>query len=269
MESDPRRRFAEELQGARELHPGRRLTQTDVALLTRTSKSTISRVESGKGPIPPELPAILDQALGTDGLFKRLYGEMTAYSFPTTMRRRIELEQKAVAVWEWSQSLVPGLFQTPDYARAILRAGDTRASDAEVTAAVHARLARQEIFRRPVPPEARVVLCESVIHRTLGQRKVMRDQLAALLSHMERPTTRIRILGLDAEPHLLMMGEASFIISPNRAVATCIDTYRATEIVEDARYARRAQRTFEDLVGEAHSEARSMELIRAQMETLA
>ncbi|MCJ1677675.1 helix-turn-helix transcriptional regulator [Streptomyces sp. APSN-46.1] len=268
MDSDPRRQFAEELKSARELYPERRLTQTDLARLARTSKSTISRLESGKGPIPPELPAVLDQLFKTDGLFKRLHEETLAQSFPAIHRRRMKLERESIAVWEWSQNVVPGLLQTSDYARAILKKGDTRASEAEITNLLRARLARQDILRSATPPELRVVLCESVLHRHLGHRDVMRGQLAALLTHMEQPTTGIRVLPLDAEGHLLLAGSVSFLTAPNHVTAVCVEAYRTTGIVEEPEHVRAAQRAFEDLMGEALSARRSADLIRDQMERL-
>ncbi|MCX5378709.1 helix-turn-helix transcriptional regulator [Streptomyces sp. NBC_00091] len=268
VDSDPRRRFAEELKSARELYPERRLTQTDTARLARTSKSTVSRLESGEGPIPPELPAVLDQIFKTDGLFKQLYEEAVAQSFPAMHRRRMKLERKAIAIWEWSQHVVPGLLQTSDYARAILCKGDPRASEAEITKAVRARLTRQDILRGAAPPEVRVVLCESVLHRHLGHRDVMRGQLSALLTHMEHPTIGIRVLPLDAEAHLMITSSASFLTAPSHMTVVCVEAYRSSEIIEDLEHVRAAQRAFEDLMGEALPARRSADLIRQQMEKL-
>ncbi|GAA3381913.1 helix-turn-helix transcriptional regulator [Streptomyces racemochromogenes] len=268
MDSDPRRRFAEELKSARELYPERRLTQTNAARLARTSKSTISRMESGEGPIPPELPAVLDQVFETDGLFKRLYEETVAQSFPAIYQRRMELERKAIAICEWSQNVVPGLLQTADYARAILCKGDPRADEAEIMKGVRARLTRQEILRGAAPPQLRVVLCESVLRRHLGQRQAMRGQLAALLTHAERPTTGIRVLPLDAEAHFLLTGSASFLTAPNHVTVVCVEAHRTIGILEEPEHVRAAQRAFEDLMGEALPARRSADLIRDQMEKL-
>ncbi|MGE7386602.1 helix-turn-helix domain-containing protein [Streptomyces sp. NPDC004126] len=269
MDSNPRRRFAEELRSARELHRERRLTQTDLARMARTSKSTISRVESGKGPIPPELPSALDQIFRTEGSFKGLYDAITANTFAAMHQHRVELERKAISIGEWSQTVVPGLLQTPDYARAIIRQGDIRANEAELTAAVQRRIARQEIFHRASPPELRVVLCESVLHRSLRLKEVMRDQLALLLTHMERPTTRIRVLPFDSEPHPLICYDASFLTSPKHVTVACIEAPPNTAgVVADRKFTLRVQRAFEDLMGEALPERQSADLIQAQMERL-
>ncbi|MEU9037768.1 helix-turn-helix transcriptional regulator [Streptomyces sp. NPDC048352] len=268
MDSDPRRRFAEELKSARELYPERRLTQTDLARLARTSKSTISRLESGKGPIPPELPAVLDQIFGTDGVFRRLDEEMAIRSSRAIHRRRREVERSASAVWEWSPTLVPGLLQTSGYARALLRVGAPVADEEQLTAMTRARLARQEILQGPRPPHLRVVLCESVILRRFVPAPEMWEQLAALVSHSERPTTSIRILPLNAEPNLLIDVPLSILTSPTHVQSVCIDSYRTARIITEPEDVRDAVRAFGDLEGEALPAQQSVELIRRQMASL-
>ncbi|WP_274559104.1 helix-turn-helix domain-containing protein [Streptomyces spiramyceticus] len=264
----PRQQFAEALRSARELHPGSTLSQTDLARKARTSKSTISRVETGTGPIPPELPPLFDQVFATDGLFKRLYEDTVAQSFPELYRRRMALEREAVAVWEWSPTIVPGLLQTGGYARAILRKGDPRASDREISANVGARLARQDVLRGAAPPDVRVVLCESVIRRRVGTHEVMRDQLATLLAHGERATTRIQILPLDAEAHLLIEWPVTFLTGPNHVTMVCVEAYRSAAIIDDQEPVRAAVRAYDGVTSEALSARDSADLIRDQMESL-
>ncbi len=162
---DPRREFAEECRSARELHNPAPLTQAHLARLVRTSKSTISRVETCQARIPPELPPLLDEVFATDGKFKRLYEAAVAASFPSVYRRRMAMERVAVAIREWSPTLVPGLFQTADYARYLFEGGYPRASAREVSTLVNDRMARKALFDGDMPPDVRVVLCESVLRR--------------------------------------------------------------------------------------------------------
>lgn len=265
---NPRRRFAEELRSARELHPNGPMSQTELARLTRTSKSTISRLESGDTPIPPELPRLLDQVFLTDGKFKELYEACAAASFPELYRRRMRLERQAVAIWEWSLAVVPGLLQTGGYARAVLQKGDPRASETEIAASVSKRLARQDVLRGAAPPDLRVVLCESVLMRRVGGREAMRDQLAALLTHGEHPTTRLHVLPLDAEAHLLIDGSVSFLTLQNHVTLVCVEAYRTAGIIEEPEHVRAAVRAYDDLMGEALSARESANVITEYMEKL-
>ncbi|REK84580.1 DNA-binding protein [Streptomyces inhibens] len=265
---DPRRQFAEECRSARELYPSCPLNQTQLARMVRTSKSSISRVETCKGPIPPDLPALLDEVFATDGTFKRLYEEAVAQSFPSMYRRRMALERSAVVIREWSPTIVPGLFQTADYARAVFTGGAPRASDDEVTAFIANRLTRRAILDGDAPPDVRAVLCESVLRRRLCPPDVMRRQLAALLKDGERSTVRIQILPWDAPAHLFADWPVTLLTSPSHVATVCVENYRTAGIVDDPDHVRTALRTYDELTSDALSARDSARLIAKQMETL-
>ncbi|MFE0138207.1 DUF5753 domain-containing protein [Streptomyces sp. NPDC059037] len=178
------------------------------------------------------------------------------------------LERHATAVWEWSPTVVPGLLQTAGYARAILRMGDKRATEQEISAEVGKRLTRQDILRGASPPDLRVVLCESVLMRKVGGQGVMKDQLASLLIHAERSTTKIQILPLDADAHLFIDAAATFLTTPSHMTVVCVEGYRTAGIIEDPDHVRAAVRAYDDLTGEALSARASADLIREQLERL-
>ncbi|MEV7383100.1 helix-turn-helix domain-containing protein [Streptomyces lydicus] len=260
--------FAEECRSARELYPSRPLSQSQLAKMARTSKSTISRVETCSGPIPVDLPALLDEVFATDGKFKRLYEEAVAQSFPTLYRRRMSLERSAVVIREWSPTIVPGLFQTPDFARAVFTGGAPRASGEEVSAFVTNRSARRAILDGDSAPDVHVVLCESVIRRCLCPPEVMHRQLAGLLKDGERPTVRIQVLPLDAPAHLLADWPVTLLTSPSYATTVCVENYRTVGIVDDPNGVRTALRAYDELTSDALSARDSARLIAQQMETL-
>ncbi|MCX5201468.1 helix-turn-helix transcriptional regulator [Streptomyces sp. NBC_00237] len=261
----PRERFGSELVSDR---TNLDLSQAVVAKEVRTSRATISRLEQGTGTIPQELPSRLDKFFGTDGKYKRLHEETLSLSFPALYRRRMALEKKAIEVREWSPTVIPGLVQTGRYALAVLRAGDPRASEREISAKVGSRLARQDVLRSVEPPELSVILCESVIRRVIGSPDVMREQLSALLDHGGRPTTRVQILPLDAPPHLLIEYATSLITGPNHATVVAVETYRTAGIIEDPGYVHKAVAAYAGIAGEALSAGDSADLIREQMERL-
>ncbi|MFE6028407.1 helix-turn-helix domain-containing protein [Streptomyces niveus] len=264
----PLEQFGEALRDARELRPAGKLSQTELARRAKTSKSTISRIERAVPPTPSHLPALFDQIFETDGLFKRLYEEVVAQTFPALYRRRMALEREAIAVWEWSPTIVPGLFQTGGYARALFRNGDRRASEEEISASVGSRLARQDLLRGAAPPDVQLVLCESVIRNRIGSPAVMKDQLAALLDIGARPTARVQVLPLDAEPHLLNDGAITFLTSPSHVTVACVEAFRTAAIIEESQHVRAALRGYDELTSEALSKRESAALIREQMETL-
>ncbi|KUL47864.1 DNA-binding protein [Streptomyces sp. NRRL F-4489] len=266
--TDARREFAEELRSARELHDPRPLSQEALARLVRTSKSTISRIETCKGPIPPELPAKFDEVFGTDGKFKRLYEEIVARSFPSLFRQRMALERSAIVIREWSPTIVPGLFQTADYARYLLAAGAPRASEQEITRDVNNRLHRQTLLVGDTPPDVYVVLCESVLRRRFCPPEIMRRQLKVLLEAGKRPTVRIQVLPLDAPGSLFIDWPVSLITAPNHAVSVCVETYKTANIINEHDHVLTAIRTYDELTSEALSTRESARVIEEQMESL-
>jgi Domain of unknown function (DUF5753) len=92
----------------------------------------------------------------------------TSGSYPSWFAYVAELEKEAVKIHEWELRIIPGLLQTPDYARALMRAVRPRDSDEKIEADVTARTDRQEIFARDNPPMAWFVLCESILCRPFG-----------------------------------------------------------------------------------------------------
>ncbi|MFJ2175522.1 helix-turn-helix domain-containing protein [Streptomyces sp. NPDC101062] len=266
--SNPREVFGEALRDARETRAAGKLTQSDLARKARTSKSTISRIERGVPPIAGNLPALLDQIFETDGLFKRLYEEVVSQSYPALFRRRMILEREATIIREWSPTLIPGLFETGEYARTLFRSSNRRASDAEITGLVRARLARQEIFRSEAPPNVSLVLCESALKRDIGSADMMREQLAVLLNHGAHPTTRVQVLPLNAEPHPLMDGPITLLTAPNHSTVVSVEAFRTSSIIEDPEHVRTAMRAYDDLTSEALSARESAALIREKMEAL-
>ncbi|MGX1853299.1 Scr1 family TA system antitoxin-like transcriptional regulator [Streptomyces sp. NPDC055299] len=263
---DPRRQFAEECRSARELHPQGPLNQTQLAKMVRTSKSTISRVETCVGPVPPDLPARLDQVFSTDGLFKRLYEEITAQSFPVHSRGRMKREPKAIAIAEWSPTVVPGLLQTPAYAHSLFREGDPRASDAELATKVRHRLARQDVLKGSSPPDFSAIICESVIRRNVGGPEVMREQLAALLTHGTRPTTVLQVLPLSAGTHGLMDGSMSILTTDDGQPVIYTEGIRSGAIIDEPSAVRNLSRSYDVLTASALSRDASARMIRQLME---
>jgi hypothetical protein len=90
--------------------------------------------------------------------------------------------------------LVYGLLQTEEYARAVVQ----RALPKDTEARVAARLARQAVLTKNDPPTLHVVLDESVLHRVIGSRDVLRGQLRRLVELARLPNVTIQVLPFAA-----------------------------------------------------------------------
>lgn len=109
------------------------------------------------------------------------------------------LEREATAITNLEVTFIPGLAQTPDYARLLL--DGVLFEDQDLETQVARRLSRQVILTRPVPPEVGLIIDEGALHRTLGNARIVREQLEHLLIVQRRPNVTLRVIPLSAARH--------------------------------------------------------------------
>ncbi|MDT0346026.1 helix-turn-helix domain-containing protein [Streptomyces litchfieldiae] len=114
----------------------------------------------------------------------------------------VGLEEAASAMTWYESDIVPGLLQTEQYAREIVRAHAPDVSDHEMERRVRVRTRRQAILRRPIaPPAVRFVLSDAVLRRPIGGPAVMARQLAHIIFEAEIPNLALRVVPFAAGAH--------------------------------------------------------------------
>ncbi|GAB2834149.1 helix-turn-helix transcriptional regulator [Actinocorallia aurea] len=103
-----------------------------------------------------------------------------------------ECENVAEEILSYQPAYVPGLFQTPEYARAIMRADGY--SGELLERRVQTRMTRQVLLAREEPPRMRVLLEETALRLDIGDRAAMEKQLEALLAIAKRPHIELRVI---------------------------------------------------------------------------
>jgi transcriptional regulator with XRE-family HTH domain len=138
------------------------------------SASTISETEHGKSRCDRLLAERADTELGTGEALTHLWDLLVkAIVYPKWFDWPA-YEAQSTTLRSFQLSVVDGLLQTPEYARAVL-AGDE--------AATEARMSRQHILAREDPPPYLLcVINEGVLHHQIGSPQVMRDQLVHLVA---------------------------------------------------------------------------------------
>ena len=111
--------------------------------------------------------------------------------------------EEAASHFSWYESeLVPGLFQTQDYARSVIRADKPDVDDAEIERRVHVRLARQTLLTRVTHrPVFDVILNEAILHRPVGGEEAAHGQLKRLIEVSDLPTVSLRVIPFGAGLH--------------------------------------------------------------------
>ncbi|MGH3770074.1 MAG: helix-turn-helix domain-containing protein [Pseudonocardiaceae bacterium] len=187
--------------------------------------SKISRIENGRSGLKAaELEKLLDlyQVTGPErqellevGKEARQRGRRKLYgdTLPGYFRRFIDLEADATEIRCYEGELVPGLLQTEDYARALIRSALFGAEKTEVDRRVKIRMDRQAILTRatPPPPQLWCVLGEAVFARPVGGPEVLRAQMEHLLQITTEPATvTVQVLPFSVGAHPAL--GASFIL---------------------------------------------------------
>jgi transcriptional regulator with XRE-family HTH domain len=207
-----RRRLAAEL---RRLRERAQLTIEDVAEKLECSSSKISRIETGHVGVNPRdarellrLYGVADdqrEALVQLSREARKKGWWHAYNEVFT-GAFVGLEAEASSLRAYQALLVPGLLQTQDYMRAVIRAARPGATAAEVDKRVKARLARQQLLTDVDPPQYWTVVDEAVLCRSVGGPDVMHAQLNWLAERATLPHVTIQVLPFAAGAHAGMEG---------------------------------------------------------------
>jgi transcriptional regulator with XRE-family HTH domain len=208
-----RRRLRIELRRARNTA---KLTQRQVADALEWSPSKVIRIESGQvgisvtdlralaGLYGVHDPAVLGEletlARGSRRQPFADYRDM----IPADTIKYFGYEASASLIRQVQPLVLPGLLQTEDYTRALLRAYGTEA--AAIDRVVDSRRERQALFDRAEPPQIFTVLDEAVLRRRVGGTAVMTRQLEHLVALAERPHVTIQVVPFDVGAYEAIQG---------------------------------------------------------------
>ncbi|MFJ8230721.1 helix-turn-helix domain-containing protein [Streptomyces sp. NPDC094448] len=191
----PQAAFGARLRSMRE---ARGWTQEELADRTEYSSKHISATETGRKPPTLRFSRGLDVAFGLEGTsesFERSLREMRNGVLLEGFPEYVGHEAQAVEIRVFETGIIPGLLQTPEYARVLVDSAVQRGSItpelAEERVAILAE--RQHAVARPRPPMVIAVLDESCVRRRVGGRQVMRAQLDRLVEFAEEPNTILQI----------------------------------------------------------------------------
>ncbi|QFG26481.1 DUF5753 domain-containing protein [Actinomadura sp. WMMB 499] len=139
---------------------------------------------------------MLDEAFALEQFFEALHPRIVEEAgLSPGFAEFTEAEAEAGVIRSYENFLINDLFQTEDYARAVLRGG--RPSN-EVDRLVAVRAERQEILRQDTPPLVVGLLDSSTLRRPFGGREVMRAQLEHLLTLADLPHVHLHLIPEDA-----------------------------------------------------------------------
>jgi transcriptional regulator with XRE-family HTH domain len=208
----------------RKLREARNISLEDAGHQIRSSHSKMSRLELGRvGFKDRDLTDLLTlygvTAKSERDVLRALAKRANAQGWwhdysdilPGWFEAYVGLEEAASRIRAYEIQFVPGLLQTPEYARAVTLLGHAGADGAEIDRRVSLRMARQALLDSPRAPQLWVVLDEAVLRRPVGRPDVMRGQLRHLLASAQRPGITVQIVPFEVGGHAAAGGPFSIL----------------------------------------------------------
>jgi transcriptional regulator with XRE-family HTH domain len=234
------------------------LTQEAWGARIKFSAQHVSSVERGVRPALPDYLTAVDRAFGTNYLtFYRKF--VLEESSPVWLRPWLDHEREATLLRYFELAVIPGLFQTEAYARAVI--GTTKAGrPAEDTLAT--RLARKEIIsREDNPPRIVAILDEGALYRSVGGPEVMREQLLALIEAIALPNVSVFIVPSHVGAYAGLDGPVALATARGHTVGVR-DAPGAGDVVEDPARLDILERQWEAIREYALPQDMSLDLIK-------
>lgn len=273
-----RRRLSAELKRARN---EANLTTTQVVKTLKWAAGKLSKIETAETQTikADDLDKMLDlyqvtepdkrealHALARDAKVRGWWSKYREVFGPQSLP---DFEAEASAIRTFEGLVIPGLLQTPDYARAVFQGGRYTSVE-ESERRVTARMERRDILTRFKPASLRVVLDEAALHRGVGSAEVMAEQLHHLLHMAKLPNIDLQVLPFSAGAHAALTVPFSILDFPDPldAPIVFVDTASGGLFLEESDEVEAHSVTFGDVQGSAMSAAQSAKVITEVLEAL-
>lgn len=228
-ETSGRTRFGAELKAHR---AAKDWTQVELGSTIGYSGSFVSDVERGERSASEDFARRCDVAFGLPGTFIRYWEDQQREVFPTWFAPIVPIEREAVKIAGWELGAVPGLLQTEDYARVLIRARRPQDDEETVELTVRARVERQGILSRPKPPMCWYVLSEGVLRQAVGGTEVMSAQLDKLIKAAETPGFVVQVLPFSAQQHAGIDGLLYLYERTGQPLVAYCETFGGARLIE-------------------------------------
>ncbi len=259
------------------------LSQEAVAERLDWHPTKLMRIETGRtAPHPNDVRLMLevygmtdrDQLTALVKLARDARQRGWWYSYRDILLNRydffIGLESEAASIRWYELAMIPGLLQTADYARALIRGGPQELGPEDVERRVEVRLTRQQALAREDRPQLWTILDESVVRRVVGGPAVMRAQIGYLVAAAEQGRTTLQVVPYGAGPHPGLAGP--FIVlgfdKPSEPDIVYLETVGGNLYVDKPEEVRLFATAFDHLRAVALSPGDTRAMLRAVADAL-
>ncbi|MFF3453133.1 helix-turn-helix domain-containing protein [Streptomyces sp. NPDC002730] len=211
----------------------------------------LSEIERGARRMPVDLARHIDQALKTDGFFGRRCEDVRKAKrrgHAGYFERVLDAEQHAENIEEWCPAVVPGLLQTPAYARRLVRVAHPLALGDEVDEKVNARMTRARLFEADhKKPEYWAILHQSILQHPLLPPEEMAVQLDRILELARRHRIIPQLLPWNRGVYPLMLGGAKVMTFPDAPPLVYTESSYSGDTIDDPALVKQYRKAYDRL----------------------
>ncbi|MGW7518801.1 helix-turn-helix domain-containing protein [Streptomyces sp. NPDC054796] len=209
-------------------------TQETLALEICAEQETIASIEQGRRVLKRDLAEELDTFLGTKGALAVAVDNLPEMDkYPLWAEEFIDREHEAITISGYENQVVPGLLQTKDYARAVFHNEIPMLDEDEIAQRIAARIERQEILQRKIPPLCTFLITEAVLMDRLGDESVWNEQLHHLRECADIPGITIQVLPFGRRKHAGLSGPFVLLETPDHEHLAYSETQRGSQLISE------------------------------------
>ncbi|MFB7451971.1 Scr1 family TA system antitoxin-like transcriptional regulator [Streptomyces sp. NPDC056194] len=239
------------------------LTQEQFAPLVGYSVPMIASIEQGRRLPSKEFVDRAEEVLEAFGVIKAAAKHLTRRAgLAKWFAGWAQLEPLAVTLYTYENRLVPGLFQTPAYARTLFEEQIPAMSDDKIASNLVARMERASILTERPETIFSFIIEEHVPRRQMGGPDVMREQIDHILDLCERRNIDIQVMPQSRGHHAGLDGPLRLLETEENAWYAYCEGQETGQLISDPKVVSILQQRYARMRTQALSVEASVSLLR-------
>ncbi|WP_243792764.1 helix-turn-helix transcriptional regulator [Saccharopolyspora gloriosae] len=182
--------------------------------------------------------------------------------FPADWQTWSDFEDEATALRYYEPMMIPGLLQTPEYARSVIAATGGSLTENEVDELVGSRVARRRLLSGARPLELHVIIEETTLQRPFGEAGCRHRQLRHLAEEAGRSNIALQLLPTDAGFHAGMVGAFILVEYEAELGSVWLEQLAASIFLDEEEHLEIYKTVWDELTKIALSEEESVDRLR-------
>ncbi|KAA0932162.1 helix-turn-helix domain-containing protein [Streptomyces apricus] len=243
------------------------LTQAELGCRVFVSGGYIGQFEQAIRKPQLDVASRIDEILQTDGFFERLWRKLIVdQPYTEYFAHVVELERLATEICEYAPTVVPGLLQTREYARAVFLAGNPLSPDDHIEDLIKGRMDRAQLLKGAARPRYWVILHETVLRVAVGGPHVMAHQLSHIAAMARERKMLLQVLPFATGAHR-EMGKMMKLMSFDDAPPTVYtEAVLSGNLLDEPAVVKRTRSSYDLIRAAALSPEASLTLIESAAE---